>query len=206
MTTTRAGTLNNAFKPGPARIHFACIELQGDVYHVMGIGSIQLQNRSVGISRPCTGQGVAGDTENPILQNDSDQNTRGNGHHRIPEPHQQTEQVAESVASQSAELKLLPAPKIAGLLPARVPVSPPDTYYYLTPERQHKYFKAMKLNVGFRFTLEEIEVTYIDTKPERIELFKRLALPYDLQSEYAANSQRAQDTVKTCKPKLFRRN
>lgn len=82
----------------------------------------------------------------------------------------------------------------------------PGAYAYLTPARQSEYDRLQVLGFGFRFTLEEIEVTYCDTHPERIELFKRLAMPYDLQAEAIATSQRVQDTVRNCKPQSFRRN
>jgi hypothetical protein len=148
MTTRRAGTLSNAFKPGPARIHFAYVPIGEDFYYVMGIGSIQLQNRSVGISRPCTGQESVGDPENPVLQHHPDQNSRGHGLDRIPEPHQQTEQAAEPAATQNGELKLLPAPQIAGLLPARVPVP---------TNGQRQYVQVRGVGVGYLTTVTDRE-------------------------------------------------
>jgi hypothetical protein len=100
-------------------------------------------------------------------------------------------------------LKLLPAPQIAGLLPARVPVptngqrekpiarieqrpipwhtgikpyhpkKPARAYKYLTPDRQQEYHRAMELNYCFKWTLKEIKAAYAEKRPHVVELFKR---------------------------------
>jgi len=204
MTTARAGTLNPIPKPGPARIHFAYLDnerIEYDLHtrnaivrrHVEGARTERQQNIIAGTSAP----------QATVCQRPDGACASGNGCHGATEL--ASRPALLSCDRQDNELKRLPAPRVAGLLPARVPASPPDTYYYLAPDRQHAYFKSRQLKTGFRFTLEEIEVTYCDTNPERIALFKRLAMPYDLQAEYAASSQRAQDTVRTCKPKRFGR-
>jgi hypothetical protein len=206
MTTVRAGTLTPATKPGPARVYSSCIELKGDVYHVMGFGSVQPPYKSMGVSRPCTGQGIIGESRNPIFSRYDDSNSGSHGLSGVSAIDSQTEQAIKFAATKDTELKLLPAPRVAGLLPARVIAAPPDAYWYLTPERQHEYYRSKRLNIVFKWTLEEIEVTYIDTHPERIALFKRFATPYDLTAEVAAERARVQDAVKHCIPRRFNSN
>jgi hypothetical protein len=78
-----------------------------------------------------------------------------------------------SIDRQSNELKLLPAPRIAGLLPARAAFAPPNAYYCLTPQRQAQYDQYMACGFGFRWELQEIEAAYAATKPHVVALFKR---------------------------------
>jgi hypothetical protein len=213
--TTRRAALPNATKPGPARIHFACVPIGEEQYYV-------------GFSN-CTRYGQR------LL---SVQNTAEQRELCSPRTEQQRESIerekeAQSVVSERSDgaglpghgcngngttalcaeiqpnngqgrditLKLLPAPQIAGLLPARVPVptngqrekpvkrteqtfyhqsikpyhprKPARAYQYLTPERQQEYQQAMELNYCFKWELEEIEAAYADTKPHVVELFKR---------------------------------
>jgi hypothetical protein len=215
--TTRRAAMTTAFKPGPALVHFAYLDDERTEYYVgfsnctrygQRLLSVQDKAEQRRLCSPRTEQqreSVKREKETQTVVSERSDGAGLPGHGCNGTGKTSLCATLQPAYGQNVELKLLPAPQVAGLLPARVIAAPPDTYYYLTPERRHEYYKATKQGFGFQFTLEEIEVTYCDTHPERIELFKRLVMPYDLQAEYAAASQRVQDTMRNCKPKRFKR-
>jgi hypothetical protein len=180
MTPRRAGTLIPATKPGLARVHFAYLDNerigQYDLYtrnaddrrHMEGARAEHQQNAVAGTPAPQTA----------LCQRSNGTGASGHGCNgtAITTPCA----ALLSIDRQSNELKLLPAPQVAGLLPARVPImvsgklykrSP--AYAFLTPQRQAQYDQYMACGFGFRWELQEIEAAYAATKPHVVTLFKR---------------------------------
>jgi len=143
MTTTRAGTLPPAFKPGPARIHFAYLDNerigQNDLYtrntavrrHMEGARTERQQNIIAGTSAP----------QATVCQRSDGACASGDGCHGATEL--ASRPALLSCDREDNELKRLPAPRVAGLLPARVPA--------LT-NGQHKYVQVPGVGIGYLTT------------------------------------------------------
>jgi hypothetical protein len=159
MTTRRAAMIP-AFKPGPALVHFACVPIGEDLYYV-GFSnctryrqrwlSVQDTTEQCGLCSPRTEQ-----QREPIDRKKEAQSVvsersdgaglpghgcNGTGTPALCAPLQPDHR-------QNVELKLLPAPQIAGLLPARVPVP---------TNGQHKYVRVPGVGIGYLTTVTDRE-------------------------------------------------
>jgi hypothetical protein len=159
MTTRRAATIP-AFKPGPALVHFACVPIGEEQYYVgfsnctrygqqflsvqntagqCGLCSSRTEQQREPIDREKEAQTVV--SERPDGAGLPGHGCNGTGTPALCA-------TLQSDHRQNVELKLLPAPRIAGLLPARVPVP---------TNGQHKYVRVPGVGVGYLTTITDRE-------------------------------------------------